>query len=117
MIFPFSDFEALLAYRVMNVNGCKDCVIYLTQNNLDSPVICEECGKQAVTWKLDKIGAPYVECSECGYKIAVDMNMPCELDSYFSENVTITIEPLKEALSKDVLLKLAKAFEMNAMQI
>ena len=99
------------------MNGCEKCAIYLAQNNLDEPDFCCECGKKTAKWHLDKGGCPIVNCSECGDILAVDMNMPCELDSSFHENVIIRIEAQKELLPKDVVVKLAKFFEMTSLQM
>lgn len=58
-----------------------------------------------------------MECTECTYAIGVDLNTPCELDPLFSKKVLIVIEPQSELPAKDVVVTMAKDFEMNSLQM
>ena len=98
------------------MNYCKECIVYQIQNNLSEPDLCENCGKNTMNWKLGKMGTPHVECSECGYMIAVDLNTPCELDHAFNKKYEIIVESQKELPDAKTLMKLAKFLNSNSLQ-
>ena len=78
---------------------------------------CPGCGKETLIWKQSEFGTPHMECSECAYTIGVDLNTPCELDPVFNKKLLIGIEPQAELPSKDIIVTMAKEFEMNSLQI
>ena len=99
------------------MNGCEECIIYMIQHNMCESDECPGCGKQTLIWKLDKYGTPHLECTKCAYVIAVDLNTPCELDPLFDNKVSIVIGPQAKLPSKDIIVEMAKYFEMNAIQM
>ena len=99
------------------MNGCEECIVYEIRHNMLEAGECLGCGKKSMSWKQGKYGNPYMECSECGSTIGVDLNTPCELDHIFKEKVTVFMAPQKELPDKKMIMMLAKDFGMNALQM
>ena len=99
------------------MNGCEECIVYQIRHNMCECEECPGCGKNTLVWKQSKIGTPHMECTECAYTIGVDLNTPCELDPVFNKKLLIVIEPQAELPSKDIIVMMAKEFEMNSLQM
>ena len=98
-------------------NGCEGCVIDELRHNLFEADECPGCGKKTLRWKQGEFGTPHLDCSECSYIIAVDLNTPCELDPVFHKKVTLFIDPQKVMPDKNTMMTLAREFGMNALQM
>ena len=97
--------------------GCEECIVYALNNNLIEPEECPECGKKTLAWKQSEFGTPYMECSACGFSLAVDLNTPCELDHVFHDNIRISMESQTMLPDKNSILMLAKDFGMSTVQM
>ena len=96
---------------------CLECIAYLIHHELADLELCDECGQKALIWKQDRGGTFYLECSNCGCLVAVDLNTPCEEDRMFQERIRVFIEPLREILSNRTILDVSKYFHINALQM
>lgn len=99
------------------MNGCEECIVYCIHHNLNETEECPVCGKKSLVWKQGDFGTPHLECLECEYIIAVDLNTPCEMDPVFRKKITIFINPQSELPDKNELIILAKDFGMNTLQM
>lgn len=97
------------------INGCEACIAYQVQKGIAKPDLCENCGKQEMSWRQSAAGTLYMECSNCHDTIAVDLNTPCELDPVFGQKVKVTVEPQQRMPEKEAVSGLSKAFKVNAL--
>lgn len=99
------------------MNGCTECIVYQIHHNMIEADECPGCGKKTLVWKQSEFGTPHLECPECDYLIAVDLNTPCELDRTFGEKVTIIIEPQAVLPDRNGIIAMAKECGLNAVQM
>lgn len=99
----------------MTTNGCEECIAYKVNKGIIELDICENCGKQEMSWRQDEKGFLYLECSNCHETIAVDLNTPCELDPVFNQKVKLTVVPQRIMPAKEAISELSKAFKVNAL--
>ncbi len=97
------------------VNGCEECIVYQVQKGIVKPDLCQNCGKQEMSWRQSEGGTLYLECSYCHDAIAVDLNTPCEVDPVFAHKIKMTIEPQQKMPEKEAVAGLAKVSKVNAL--
>lgn len=99
------------------INGCENCIAYLIRYGKSEADPCLECGLKALIWKQNSFGTFYLECSNCGAKVAVDLNTPCELDGLMQEKIKIEIKPQNQLPKKEVIVKVGKCLKLNVLEM
>lgn len=99
------------------VNGCENCIAYLIRYGKYDADPCHECGQKALIWKQNSFGTFYMQCSNCGAEVAVDLNTPCELDELMSQKVEIELKKQARFPDNNTIIKLGKCLQINAMEM
>lgn len=99
------------------INGCENCIAYLIHYGKSEPDPCLECGQKALIWKQNSFGTFYLECSNCGAEVAVDLNTPCELDSLMQQKIKIEIKSQEQLPNIEVIVKVGKCLKLNALDM
>lgn len=99
------------------MNGCENCIAYLIRYGKSTPDPCLECGREALVWKQNSVGTFYMECTNCGAEVGVDLNTPCELDISMYEMIKIEIKPQEQLPDIGVIVKIGKCLKLNALEM
>lgn len=97
------------------INGCENCIAYLIRHGNSEAGLCLKCDQETLIWKQSSFGTFYLECSNCGAEVAVDLNTPCELDSLMQEKIEIEIKPQEQLPDKEIIVKVGKCLKLNAL--
>lgn len=99
------------------INGCENCIAYLIRYGKSEADPCLECGQQALIWKQNSFGTFYLECSNCGTEVGVDLNTPCELDGLMRKKIKIEIKPQEQLPDKEVIVKAGKHLKLSVLEM